>query len=666
MKKLTLPRLSRTSIVCGCIVLILLTLWVVYGRRNVTNYQKTNAIIARLQQKSSTLEVARVTDRTQAYPTNTWFSGLVFSKDPVPVYTYPLSYKPTATGYEVGYTAPKADADVIQANHNADIICAYQSNVDGVVQKHDDLSVQIGHTSGAKQFGTARLTEGSPYIYGVLKANTTLTITTPLRISGQSPHTAIFQNDNKTFGIWSEAELAIQGNSIRLLSGKESRYSIFVVPKGLDHATLFALAPNYITGTSVTYSKEKTDLTTSYKLTTNRNGNTLWGQIDQATNASAVKGSLPTLIGTQHFVEGTAFQTKVQAIYPQDTLPLDKLSSAEINELKMSVARDSSTMTFDKSDTYYAGKQLYRAANLLKLSAQLNDTKTADMIASQLGQQLSLWLDPGGGFKRENKYFYYDKTIKGIVGKSTSFGSEHFNDHHFHYGYIVYAAAALQSYNHSLNKDQRQVVTLLARDIANPSADDYFPKLRVFDMYAGHSWASGYGAFGDGNNQESSSEAVNAWAAIYAWTTLERDSTFQLTALWLYNREASAANTLWLNTPYTGSKGYVHPFASLLWGGKIEFATWFSAEPSAKLAIQLIPLSPSHTYIADPASIARNLQAVPESSLLFPDYLAMYQALIDKDQALMKLRGLPASSFDDANSKSYALAWALSRGDSVH
>src|SRR5688572_31565583 len=54
--------------------------------------------------------------------------------------------------------------------------------------------------------------------------------------------------------------------------------------------------------------------------------------------------------------------------------------------------------------------------------------------------------------------------------------------------------------------------TLFRSDIASPDRQDkLFPFLRNFDPYAGHSWASGHARFGDGNNNESSSEAMNAW-----------------------------------------------------------------------------------------------------------------------------------------------------------
>ena len=45
--------------------------------------------------------------------------------------------------------------------------------------------------------------------------------------------------------------------------------------------------------------------------------------------------------------------------------------------------------------------------------------------------------------------------------------------------------------------------------------DSRFPFLRDFDIFAGHDWAAGHGAFFAGNNQESSSEAMQSWAGLF-------------------------------------------------------------------------------------------------------------------------------------------------------
>ena len=58
-------------------------------------------------------------------------------------------------------------------------------------------------------------------------------------------------------------------------------------------------------------------------------------------------------------------------------------------------------------------------------------------------------------------------------------------------------------------------MTHLIRDIANPSdADPLYPPMRHKDWFVGHSWAGGLFPSASGRNQESTSEAVNAWYAI--------------------------------------------------------------------------------------------------------------------------------------------------------
>ena len=100
---------------------------------------------------------------------------------------------------------------------------------------------------------------------------------------------------------------------------------------------------------------------------------------------------------------------------------------------------------------------------------------------------------------------------------------------------------------------------------------------------------------------------------------------------------------------------------SLNWGGKRDYATFFSADPGAMLAIQLLPLNPtmsgtlpSRTHITAQLTEAAHAE-------LFPDYLAMYRAVVDKNAALVTARALPADKLDDGNSRAYMLAWIMTR-----
>ena len=89
--------------------------------------------------------------------------------------------------------------------------------------------------------------------------------------------------------------------------------------------------------------------------------------------------------------------------------------------------------------------------------------------------------------------FYYDRNWGTLIGYPASYGSDaELNDHHFHYGYFIAAAATLAKFDPSwaANSAYGGLVDLLIRDANNyDRGDNRFPYLRDFDIYAGHDWA---------------------------------------------------------------------------------------------------------------------------------------------------------------------------------
>ena len=79
------------------------------------------------------------------------------------------------------------------------------------------------------------------------------------------------------------------------------------------------------------------------------------------------------------------------------------------------------------------------------------------------------------------------------------FGNAYYNDHHFHYGYFILAAAIIGHLDPTWITGNKDYVNTLVRDVANPSAKDpFFPVYRSFDWHNGHSWAHGLYASVDG------------------------------------------------------------------------------------------------------------------------------------------------------------------------
>jgi endo-1,3(4)-beta-glucanase len=105
-----------------------------------------------------------------------------------------------------------------------------------------------------------------------------------------------------------------------------------------------------------------------------------------------------------------------------------------------------------------------------------------------------------------------------LTDVNVDFGNGYYNDHHFHYGYHIYAAAVAAKHDHDWGRTHFDDILLYIRDIANPSAEDkYFTQFRQKDWFLGSSWASGIVSGENsphGRNEESSSEAIAAYEAM--------------------------------------------------------------------------------------------------------------------------------------------------------
>ena len=91
-------------------------------------------------------------------------------------------------------------------------------------------------------------------------------------------------------------------------------------------------------------------------------------------------------------------------------------------------------------------------------------------------------------------------------------------------------------------------------------------------------------------------------------------------------------------------QGFGHQVVSLSWGGKRDYATWFSPSPAAMLAILLLPASPSSAaYLAgDPDRIrAQVAEATAGAGYAqqFGDYLLMYAGLAGEEDRETALDG---------------------------
>ena len=610
-------------------------------------------------------------------PTNRWFSGLVFGAEPQPVFPLPLSVAMTATGFSLGLSEPVTSEKAIIAPH-LPAVTVDTASAGFQVSAYDDASVTVDlldEAGGA--LGSVVLAEGSPFVS--LTATTDLELSTDLTFEpAEAPMAGTaygtVEAEGRTWAVVAP-EGSLDGPGLTLAAGESATW--YALP---DHATsqteevMARAAAGPVTGTESTYGVGDGIARTTIGYRTADGEPTAYvtmphhrrGQQPERTDCGL--GTYPSVYGELQLCAGSELTSWAPLREPVRALDVSGISAQNRSAIVEQIGADVAATPDAPSDTYFGGKWLYRAATLVTLGEELGADDVVAPLRTRVTDALREWAEPQGCAERDFRCFAYDPTARGVVGLTPSFGSEEFNDHHFHYGYHLAAAGLMAADDPELAADLAPVMNLLAQDIAAATATDRFPRMRNFDVYAGHSWASGTAPFADGNNQESSSEAVNAWNGLGLWAQASGQEELAAEASYLMSTEAAAAATYWTDLDLEDPvyQGYEHTIVTLNWGGKRDYATWFSAEPSAMLGILLIPMGPFADYLAiDPERIRASIaEAAPGGfGVQFGDYLLMYQALAGADDAQAaweEAQTLPDDSIDDGSSRAYLLAWIAS------
>jgi endoglucanase Acf2 len=94
-------------------------------------------------------------------------------------------------------------------------------------------------------------------------------------------------------------------------------------------------------------------------------------------------------------------------------------------------------------DTYWNGKEVGRVAEVLALADQLEMTSEATALRDWLKEELADWMSAErNGTLDDGNYFVYDDDWNTLLGMEESFYAHTLmQDHHFHYGYFIRAAA---------------------------------------------------------------------------------------------------------------------------------------------------------------------------------------------------------------------------------
>jgi endoglucanase Acf2 len=596
-------------------------------------------------------------------PTNHWFTGLVFGEKAQPVFPLPLGFALTSAGFELWLPKLVVNPKTIGAEQGPRLTLAVAGVAGGVVSAYDEASVVVQLRDGSGTgLADVRLVQGSPTVAVKALKDVTLTASAGAFTAAGSAWQATV--GETVFGVTGDA--SVSGASVKVTSGKTA---VFFVPPTTGQ-TVADLGPKAkaVTGTSVTYEVGPGEVTTTLHYA---GGPTLVVAMPHHQAGLVSKG---TSLGTYDSIFGqlTLYETDTLAWRSKrwdirTALDLSKLSGDQKNTLSKQVASDVAATKPYAQDSYFGGKALYRDAMLMEIAKSVGATDAAKTVKDRLTTALLKWTEPKGADARATECFVYDPTYHGMIGLEASFGSDEYNDHHFHYGYFLYAAGVLCADDSALAGKLAPVMDLLAADIASPTDTGLFPQRRPFDVYASHAWASGTSPFADGNNQESSAEGVHAWAGLALWAKARGNAGLETQATWMHALESQAAAAYWLAPDLSPFPKFEHKIIGIGWGAKRDYATWFSAEPVAALMIQVLPASPSAGYLS--ASPDRVAAAVTEAvgsgdyKKTYGDYCLLYSSYASKDAAAKALEIAPtlADKIDDGLTMSYLLASIMTR-----
>ena len=255
-----------------------------------------------------------------------------------------------------------------------------------------------------------------------------------------------------------------------------------------------------------------------------------------------------------------------------------------------------------RDDTYWGAKDFELAMHYALMAQQLGDVN-ADVLAKLVKDRLADWCTYSGA--GDKHYFARYPRWGALVGFQTSFGSEHFTDNHFHYGYITTAAGMLGLMDPAFVKQYGPVLRDIARQYANWEHDAAdLPFLRCFDPWGGHSYAGGSSS-GGGNNQESTSEAMQSWGGLVLLGTALGDAQMVACGAMGYAVEGEAVRTYWNDYhAWKGDKaadvwppGYKHGIVGILGDSGQAFGTFFNGEPQYVYGIQWLPATAALSYL---------------------------------------------------------------------
>jgi len=630
---------------------------------------------------------------TKPIPTSDWWTGLLTFND-ANLYNYPLSMRGSSNGLIVSYTFLGNGAlDTRQPMGPEQPVVVGVSGLSGTyptVSNHTDWTVTASWNNAGREFNATMglampfvyCTKGNSDVASVLVNIGTVAVQDEMLLITNSLSASNFAVYAPVGSTWTQS-----GNTYTSTLAGKNYYSIAMLPAGANAQTTAISYKQYAyvfpvnTSVSWNYNESTSTMQSTYTVTTDvkeGSGTTVfmglmphqWAHLGAG---SPQPGSIsyPTVRGAMKMLAANSFmvENKFKGVLP--ALPNSGKYSpgfdpASLNA-KIDLLKNTSLATW--TDSYNEGLVMNQLVQVAQIADQMGNTEARDKMMNTVKIRLENWLKAAQG---ENAFvFYYDNKWTTLIGYPAGHSSDaNINDHHFHYGYFISVAAAIEQFQPGWAAQWGPMINLLIKDAANPDrSSTMFPFLRHFNPYAGHAFATGLlNAEPHGNNQESSSEAMNFNASLIQWGTLTGDATIRDLGIYLYTTEQTAIEEYWFDmNDRNFPANYSQMMCSRVWGNGIDRNTFWTGDIAAMYGINMVPMTGSHLYLGHNKPYAQALWTdmtaktgvlsnTPNDNLWFETYWS-FRAFSDPASAVSLYNNYPNYKLKFGNSDAQTYHW---------
>ncbi|OIV90167.1 hypothetical protein TanjilG_01621 [Lupinus angustifolius] len=630
-------------------------------------------------------------------PTNSFFQNFVLKNGDQPEYIHPYLIQSSNSSLSISYPSRSVNSSFISQVFKPHItISASEKNPDShdkhVISSFSDLSVTLDIPSSNLRFFLVR---GSPFVTASVTRPTPLSIITLHHSivsftpnSSLNKHTMQLSN-GQTWLIYTSSPIILNHRPYEITSYDFSGIIRIAVLPDSDpkyEAVLNLSSSCYPVSGDAAFKKPF-----SVEYTWEKKG---WGELlmlanplhlkllsSNDCNATVLDGfKYRSIDGDLVGVLGDSWLLKAHPV-SVTWHSIRGIKEEYHNEIFSALSEDVDALSSSGITTtscYFYGKEIARAARLALIAEEVSFFDAIPPIRKFLKENIEPWLD--GNFNGNG--FLYDGKWGGIVtkqgskdsGADSGFGI--YNNHHYQLGYFLYGIAVLAKIDPAWGRKYKPQAYSLMADFMNLGrrSNSNYTRLRCFDLYKLHSWARGLTEFADGRNQDSTSEAVNAYYSA-ALMGLAYGDTYLITiGSTLAALEIHAAQMWW--HVKEGDKLYEEDFTrenkivGVLWANKRDSGLWYapSHRRECRLGIQVLPLVPITEALFSDVDYVKELV---EWTLLnmnrkdvgeeWKEFVYAMEGTYDKESALENIRRLKV--FDDGNSFTNLLWWIHSRGD---